>query len=126
MELLPEECQYLPPTHEEERDGKVLEALVETIWLLAARGGEPARKVMKESGVYAVIREGHLRWSGHGDGNGKRKVVEWCEKIVDLLMGEEKDSGKKAGNDKSDDAKVTEIADDEDDEDEDNAIVPIF
>ena len=123
MEKLPEECQLLGSDHQEEKDRETLEALVETIYLLAARGGREVRGVLRDEGTYVVIREGHLRWT-EGEGNGK--VVELCEKVVDLLMGDE-DEGGKTGEDRVETIggkkRVEEV---EEDDEGDEAIVPIF
>ena len=128
METLPEECQYLAASHVEEQDGSPREALVETLWLLAARGGREARKVMREKGTYIVVRELHLRMH-EGDkvveGVGAEKVVSLCERIVDLLMGDESGETKENGGEGGKGGgtgKVEEL----DEEEEDNAIVPIF
>ena len=115
MELLPEECQLLPPTHQQERDKDVLKLEVETLYLLAARGGRGARKIMQDSGAYIVVRELHLQ-------NEDEVIREWCEKVVDLLLGED---GAGHGKDdvRSDENRITEVMDEGDEDDE---IVPIF
>ena len=116
MEMLPEECQLLPPDHEQERDGETLRLEVETLYLLAAKSGRKGRTVMREGGVYVVVRELHLKAQ---DG----KVREWCERIVDLLMGEEGEATKDEGEQEG--AKVAEVTD-RGEEDEEDEIVPIF
>lgn len=141
MDLLPEECQYLPPTHMAETDESVIGALVETLYLLAARGGVEAREVMKEKGVYIVVRELHLRLaspenkplqkngedSSHErvgqDDNVGSMVPTWCERIVDLLMGDDKatipphDDGARMAE-----GRVQEVEEDQ----KDTSITPIF
>ena len=74
---------------------------------------------MRERGTYVIIRELHLDVK---DG----KVKEWCERIVDLLMGEEGE-GTRNGSNVEEDGKgrVEELVDEEDSDDEDE-VVPIF
>ncbi|KAL9098442.1 MAG: hypothetical protein Q9163_005894, partial [Psora crenata] len=117
MELLPEECQLLPPSHRQEQDTEVLKLELETLYLLAARGGREGRKVMRDNGTYVVIRELHLQLEHEA-------IRGWCEKIVDLLLGEEiKGHGEiEVGHSRDREGRVTELAD----EDDDNEVVPIF
>ena len=127
MESLPEVCQYLPPEHQQEKDTKVVGLLVEVLYLLAARGGGQGRKVMRERGVYVVVREVHLVYAER-EGGGAEGVRGWCEKGVDLLMGEEGE-GKGAGQGGKieggvDGGKV--IGEVEGEIDEDDEVVPIF
>ena len=127
MDALPEECQYLTANHIQEKDLDILTTHLETLYLLANRGGGEARRVMRESGTYPVVRELHLQMEDEAVRRG-------CERIVDLLLmdevpkngeGKVNVQGSKAGQDESaaDGRKVTEA---EGDEDEDNAIVPMF
>ncbi|KAL9639062.1 MAG: hypothetical protein Q9164_001159 [Protoblastenia rupestris] len=117
MELLPEECQLLPPEHQQERNAQVLGLEVETLYLLAARGGREERRVMREQGVYIVVRQVHLEIED-------KAIRRWCEKIVDLLLGDG-GKGQNGGGNKgmNEIGKVAEVTEDEDEEDR---IVPIF
>lgn len=143
--MLPEECQYLPPTHHAEQDEAVLGALVETLYLLAARAGVEGRLVMRGIGTYVVVRELHLRIArpeGEGEGfvaveevkgevdgrpgHQQKQVEAFCERISNLLMGggvEEKD-GAAAGSPAE--GRVQELPDEEEKEEEDTSITPIF
>ncbi|MDI1486142.1 MAG: Protein hgh1 [Ramalina farinacea] len=127
MEQLPEECQYLPPEHKQEQDVKVVGLLVEVLYLLAARGGGQGRKAMRESGVYVAVREVHLEYAER-EGEGAEGVRGWCEKVVDLLMGEE-GGGKGVGQGGKGEGDVDGgkvIGELEEENDEDDEIVPIF
>ena len=145
MDSLPEVCQYLGDEHVQEKDVKILKIHLETLFLLSTRGGVEGARLVKESGTYAVIRELHLDVEDEGVRRG-------CERLVDVLMGDEAVGGsheavhgKTDGNVRSEDMggavggmvtedkngdsapgmMVTQVLDDED-EDEDNEIVPIF
>lgn len=127
MDQLPEECQYLPPEHRQEQDVKVVRLLVEVLYLLAARGGGQGRKAMRDGGVYVVVRESHLEYAER-EGEEAEGVRGWCEKVVDLLMGEEGDGkgvshGAKAAGDVDGGKVIGEI---EEENDADDEIVPIF
>ena len=131
IESLPEECQFLGEEHRQERDMEILKTHLETLWLLATRGGVEGRRIVKERGTYPVIRELHLQIEDEGLRRG-------CERLVDVLMGDEIASLSKGaanggdviemGNAAAEGNMITQTpAEDEDeDEDEDNAIVPIF
>ena len=141
MDLLPEECQYLPPTHNAEQDETILGALVETLYLLAARVGVEGRLVMRGTGTYVVIRELHLRIAKpeggfvaageegneavEGGSRDHRKDVEvFCERISNLLMGggvEEKGEPRS-----EEEGRVQVLPDEEEKEEEDTSITPIF
>lgn len=133
MDCLPEECQYLTEEHQQERDLRILKTHLETLWLLATRGGVEGRRLVKDGGTYPVIRELHLQIDDEGVRRG-------CERIVDVIMGDEVPGGShekvdgraQQGAIENLDAQeagkmVTQadVAEDED-EDEDEAIVPIF
>lgn len=131
MDCLPEECQYLTEEHQQERDLEILKIHLETLWLLATRGGVEGRRLVKDGGTYLVIRELHLQIEDES-------VREGCERIVDVIIGDEVlggsheklDARAKHGAIKDVDAqgggKMITLADVEEDEDEDDAIVPIF
>lgn len=81
METLPEECQFLTPGEDEkeERDVEIVRLLLETLFLVTARGGTEGRDVVRGNGGYVVVRECHLRWEDE-------RVRSSCERIVDVLM----------------------------------------
>lgn len=113
MEMLPEICQYLDAgSYKQESDKEILRMEVETLYLLATRAGREGRRVVKDGGTYAVIRELHLKIEEEG-------VRGWCERLVDVLMADEEVGG--GGDLEGKGAGVVEEVEDEDDE-----IVPIF
>ena len=131
MEVLPEECQFLGPEHQREADTEILKTHLETLFLLATRGGVEGKRLVRERGTYAVIRELHLRIEDEGVRRG-------VERLVDVLMGDEVLGGshhKAVGihgaresiieRDRGGGRMVGQ-ADVEENEDEDNQIVPIF
>lgn len=88
MEMLPEECQFLTPGEDdkEERDIEIVKVLLETLYLVTARGGKEGGDVVRQNGGYVVVRECHLRWE-------EEAVRSACERIVDVLMvGEEEEA----------------------------------
>lgn len=131
MDCLPEECQYLTEEHQQEQDLEILKLHLETLWLLATRGGVEGRQLVKDGGTYPVIRELHLQIDDESVRRG-------CERIVDVIMGDEVTGGShekvdgKAKHgaieivDAQEGGKMVTQADVEEEEDEDNAIVPIF
>ena len=82
MESLPEVCQYLGDEHAQEKDVAVLKIHLETLFLLSTRGGVQGARLVKESGTYPVIRELHLQVDDEGVRRG-------CERLVDVLMGDD-------------------------------------
>lgn len=82
MDSLPEVCQYLGGEHVQEKDVKILKIHLETVFLLSTRGGVEGARLVKESGTYPVIRELHLDVEDEGVRRG-------CERLVDVLMGDE-------------------------------------
>ena len=134
MDSLPEECQYLTPEHAQESDLEIMKTHLETLWLLATRGGKEGSQLIKEKGSYPIIRELHLQVEDDG-------VRAACERIVDVIMSDmvlDRDRGIdnqvngdirtiKAAPTTIRDSKVTRTdAIEGEDADEDNAIVPIF
>lgn len=129
MDSLPDECQYLGEEHVQESDKRVLEVLLETLFLLVSKGGGEGVGVVKGGGTYAVVREVHLGVEDEG-------VRGWCERVVDVLMmegeggvrgdGEAAGVEKTDGNANGDKRVVTWGADVDDGDDEDEEIVPIF
>ena len=137
MDSLPEVCQYLGEEHVQEKDVKILKVHLETLFLLSTRGGVAGARLVKESGTYPVVRELHLEVEDEGVRRG-------CERLVDVLMGDEAVgrsheavggvTGGKVGNVRPEDVgggagrMVTQVmdGDGEEEEDEDDEIVPIF
>lgn len=133
MEALPEDCQYLTPEHQQEKDVEILKIHLETLFLLATRGGVEGRRLVSEGGTYPVVRELHL--------DVEDEVVRrGCERLVDVIMGDEAVGGshekvgagahgeaRKQGNGPSQNVgRMVTQAEVEEDDDEDNQIVPIF
>ena len=86
--MLPEECQFLTSGEDdkEEKDVEIVKLLLETLYLVTARGGKEGADVVREHGGYVVVRECHLRWE-------EEAVRGACERIVDVLMvGEEEEA----------------------------------
>ena len=131
MDALPEECQYLTAEHVQERNLEIMKTHLETIWLLATRGGAEGKRLVKEKGTYPVIRELHL----HVDNEGVRRA---CERIVDVIMGDEILAEIRAKGEGADGVEAVgngvaagggrklSRTDVENEEDEESAIVPIF
>ncbi|KAL9626772.1 MAG: hypothetical protein Q9204_007050 [Flavoplaca sp. TL-2023a] len=128
-DLLPPELQLLGPEHKQETDLQVLNNIVESLFLICARGGDAAKKAVKDMGAYPVVREVHVGVEDEG-------IRESVERVVQLLMGDgveeandepvrrDEESGLQMGNDErrtGDRSLEREEADDEDDE-----IVEIF
>ena len=131
MDALPEECQYLTAEHIQEPNIEIMKTQLETLWLLATRGGLEGGRLVKDKGTYPVIRELHLQV----EDEGVRKV---CERIVDTIMGDEVPRGShETVNGPMGEKLIENGATGEgralagnsaahEDEDEDNEIVPIF
>ena len=133
MDALPEECQYLTPEHQQEKDIEILKIHLETLFLLATRGGVEGRRLVKEGGTYPVVRELHLDVEDEAVRRG-------CERLVDIIMGDEAVGGshekvvvaaheeaqKQGGGPSQDVGRMVTQADVEEDDDSDNQIVPIF
>ena len=136
MGSLPEVCQYLGKEHVQEKDVRILKIHLETLFLLSTRSGVEGARSVKESGTYPVIRELHLDVEDEGVRRG-------CERLVDVLMGDEAVGGSheavggatggKVGSVRPEDVgggagrMVTQVLDGEEEEDEDDEeIVPIF
>jgi len=100
MSKLPEDLQLLPPTKRRDPKVDILTTHVESILLLAtARSG---REVLRESGVYPVLREAHLAV----ESEGFREVV---DRVVQVLMADEDPY------DPDPEARVLEVEESEDD-----------
>ncbi len=147
MEALPEVCQYLGSEHVREGDVEILRIHLETLWLLATRGGVEGGRLVRGGGTYPVVRELHLEVEDEGVRRG-------CERLVDVVMGDEVVGGSHEGAGGKGGARsqsvgggsggmvtevgngnggggagrmVTQVVDEgNEDEDEDDEIVPIF
>ena len=122
-ESLPDELQFQEPDKKTETDVAILCNILDTLYLLAVRSEEGRRKV-KEGGTYLVIRELHLQVEDEG-------VREGCDRIVQVIMGDDPPGGDVGMRDGFDQAQargggegkmVMEVEDD----DEDDKIVEIF
>ena len=82
---MPEELQLLPEDKERENEIGIVIIYLETIALLCTT--RQARDLLREKKVYPVIRELHLI-------SGDNKVIQLCEKIVNLLMRNEEDENR--------------------------------
>ncbi|KAL8789225.1 MAG: hypothetical protein Q9195_006934 [Heterodermia aff. obscurata] len=118
-QLLPE-LQYLGSEQVRESNVDILKGLLEALYLLVTRGdvesekagkGREGKRVVKEAGTYLVIRELHLGVEDEG-------VREGCERLVDVLMGEEMERGEEKVGDSS---AVEDV-----EEDDEEKIVEIF
>ncbi|KAM9306040.1 protein HGH1 homolog [Gastrophryne carolinensis] len=84
MEALPLDLQYLPQDKEREPDPDIRKMLIECLQLLCAT---PAgRRVLKDRGVYLVMRSLHS-WEAEPD------VKRTCEKLIQVLIGDEPEPG---------------------------------
>ncbi|XP_063041797.1 protein HGH1 homolog [Engraulis encrasicolus] len=83
-EGLPVDLQYLPEDKKREEDPDIRKMLIETLLLLSAT--KPGRKVLKDKNVYPIMREFH-KWEKEPD------VVAACEKLVQVLIGDEPEGG---------------------------------
>ena len=132
MEALPEECQFVTPEHQQEKDVEILKIHLETLFLLATRGGVEGRRLVREGGAYPVVRELHLDFEEAGVRRG-------CERLVDVIMGDEAVGGshEKVGGGGGERAEEREYEPsgaaglmvtqgDLEVDDEDDEIVPIF
>lgn len=83
-EGLPVDLQYLPDDKKREDDPDIRKMLLETLILLTAtRAG---RDIMKSKNVYPIMREFH-NWEKDPH------VVSACEKLVQVLIGDEPEEG---------------------------------
>uniref|UniRef100_UPI0037E70452 protein HGH1 homolog n=1 Tax=Semicossyphus pulcher TaxID=241346 RepID=UPI0037E70452 len=83
-EGLPVDLQYLPEDKKREEDPDIRKMLLETLILLTAT--KAGRKTLKEKSVYPIVREFH-RWEKDV------YVGAACEKLVQLLIGDEPEEG---------------------------------
>ncbi|XP_059185879.1 protein HGH1 homolog [Centropristis striata] len=81
---LPVDLQYLPEDKKREEDPDIRKMLLETLLLLTAT--KSGRETLKDKNVYPIMREYH-RWE-------KDVIVKAaCEKLVQVLIGDEPERG---------------------------------
>lgn len=83
-EGLPVDLQYLPEDKKREEDPDIRKMLLETLLLLTAT--KAGRQTLKEKNVYPIMREFH-RWEKDVH------VTATCEKLVQVLIGDEPEQG---------------------------------
>ncbi|XP_022071937.2 protein HGH1 homolog [Acanthochromis polyacanthus] len=83
-EGLPVDLQYLPEDKKREEDPDVRKMLLETLLLLTAT--KAGRRTLKDKNVYPIMREFH-RWEKDVH------VAAACEKLVQVLIGDEPEAG---------------------------------
>ncbi|XP_066481435.1 protein HGH1 homolog isoform X2 [Tiliqua scincoides] len=84
MEKLPLDLQYLPSEKQREPDPDIRKMLLEAILLLTAT--KPGRQLVREKGTYFILRELH-RWEADPG------VLAACEKLIQVLIGDEPEAG---------------------------------
>ncbi|KAL8657407.1 MAG: hypothetical protein Q9226_001943 [Calogaya cf. arnoldii] len=118
-DLLPPELQLLGPEHKQETDLQVLNNIVESLFLICAKGGEEAKKSVRDMGAYPVVREVHVGVEDEG-------IRESVERVVQLLMGDEVgEVGEEVGGGNDEKGRMIGGGKEEDD-DEDAKIMEIF
>ncbi|XP_057701515.1 protein HGH1 homolog [Corythoichthys intestinalis] len=83
-EALPVDLQYLPEDKKREEDPDIRKMLLETLMLLTAT--KDGRRTLKDKNVYVIMREFH-RWEK------EPKVSSACEKLIQVLIGDEPELG---------------------------------
>ncbi|XP_051949070.1 protein HGH1 homolog [Xyrauchen texanus] len=83
-EGLPVDLQYLPEDKKREEDPDIRKMLIETLLLLTAT--KAGRENMKNKNVYPIMREFH-KWEKDP------QVISACEKLVQVLIGDEPETG---------------------------------
>lgn len=81
---LPVDLQYLPEDKEREEDPDIRKMLLETLFLLTAT--KSGRRTLKDKNAYPILREFH-RWEKDVH------VGAACEKLVQVLIGDEPEQG---------------------------------
>lgn len=81
---LPVDLQYLPEDKEREEDPDIRKMLLETLFLLTAT--KSGRRMLKDKNAYPILREFH-RWEKDVH------VGAACEKLVQVLIGDEPEQG---------------------------------
>lgn len=83
-EGLPVDLQYLPENKRREEDPDIRKMLLETLMLLTAT--KVGRQILKSKNVYPIMREFH-KWEKDPH------VISACEKLVQVLIGDEPEVG---------------------------------
>ncbi|XP_044024137.1 protein HGH1 homolog [Siniperca chuatsi] len=83
-EGLPVDLQYLPEDKKREEDADIRKMLLETLLLLTAT--KAGRQTLKDKNAYPIMREFH-RWEKDVH------VTAACEKLVQVLIGDEPEQG---------------------------------
>ena len=78
------ELQFLGPEQKRETDVNTLRNHLETLLVLVTKGGEAGKSWVQDAGAYVIIRELHLE-------TGDEAVREVCERVVQILMGDDAD-----------------------------------
>uniref|UniRef100_A0A670IW19 Protein HGH1 homolog n=2 Tax=Podarcis muralis TaxID=64176 RepID=A0A670IW19_PODMU len=81
---LPLDLQYLPAEKKREPDPDIRKMLLEAIMLLTAT--KPGRRIVREKGTYLILRELH-KWEKDPG------VLAACEKLIQVLIGDEPEAG---------------------------------
>lgn len=81
---LPVDLQYLPEDKKRDEDPDIRKMLLETLLLLTAT--KRGREILKQKNVYPLMRELH-RWEKDVH------VAAACEKLIQMLIGDEPESG---------------------------------
>ncbi|KAG9472924.1 hypothetical protein GDO78_016088 [Eleutherodactylus coqui] len=84
VEILPPDLQYLPEDKQREPDPDIRKMLIECLQLLCATPN--GRRVLKDRGTYLILRSLHS-WEKEADVNRA------CEKVIQILIGDEPESG---------------------------------
>ncbi|XP_061463184.1 protein HGH1 homolog [Rhineura floridana] len=84
MERLPLDLQYLPPEKQREPDPDIRKMLLEALMLLTAT--KPGRQLVREKGTYLILRALHVWEADPG-------VLAACEKLIQVLIGDEPQAG---------------------------------
>ncbi|XP_029441710.1 protein HGH1 homolog isoform X2 [Rhinatrema bivittatum] len=84
MEGFPLDLQYLPEDKKREEDPDIRRMLIEAIMLLTAT--KAGRQLVREKGTYLILRELH-KWEKEPD------VRIACEKLIQVLIGDEPETG---------------------------------
>jgi len=115
------ELQFLGPEHRREEDIKIIRNHLETLFLIVTKGGEMGKNTIKEAGAYVIIRELHLEVEDEA-------VREVCERVVQVLMGDEVDGEDTQNRQRRLGAASggTMVTQREAEEDDDDQIVEIF
>ncbi|CAJ0967967.1 unnamed protein product, partial [Ranitomeya imitator] len=84
VEVLPPDLQYLPEDKQREPDPDIRKMLIECLQLLCAT--PDGRRILKGRGTYLILRSLDS-WETEAD------VKRSCEKVIQILIGDEPESG---------------------------------